>query len=107
MIGRGIEKILAYDEPVDMRKSFDGLIGVIQGELKADPLNGTLFVFVNRRRNYLKGIFWDRTGYFLLAKRLERGRFSLSTFEDMEELTKQKFLLLLDGIVLGRRRKAR
>jgi transposase len=96
-----VSKILAYSEPVDMRKSFDGLIGVIGRELGEDPLSSSLFLFFNRRRNYVKGIFWDRTGYFLIAKRLERGKFSLSMEGDLEELSWKRFLLLLDGIVLG------
>ncbi len=68
-------RILAWGKPVDMRKSFDGLLGVIKCVLKEEALSETLFVFINRRRNYLKAIYWDRTGYCLFAKRLENGRF--------------------------------
>jgi transposase len=70
-------RILAYSEPVDMRKSFDGLVAVVQNILQEDPLSGCLYVFFNRRGNYLKLVAWDRTGYTLFAKRLERGRFRL------------------------------
>lgn len=107
MFLREIQRILAYDGPVDMRKSFDGLLGVIRQTLDEDPLSGTLFIFINRRGNYLKGIFWDRTGYGLIAKRLERGRFCLPSEAMIQELSGRVFSLLLDGIVLGYRRKVR
>jgi transposase len=97
-------RILAYREPVDMRKSFDGLIAVVQSVLSEDPLSGTLFVFLNNRGNYLKLIAWDRTGYCLFAKRLERGRFQLPSDETTQELSDRALELILDGIVLGRRR---
>jgi transposase len=100
-------RILAYGEPVDMRKSFDGLVGVVQNVLGEDPLSDTLFVFFNRRGNYMKLVTWDRTGYCLFAKRLERGRFRLPTGEAKQEISEQAFRLILDGIVLGRRRKMR
>lgn len=98
-------KILAYREPVDMRKSFDGLIALTKGVLGEDPLSGSLFVFFNRRRNYLKLVYWDRTGFCLFAKRLERGRFSLPGNDHTHQLNEQSFRLLLDGIELGRRRR--
>jgi transposase len=87
-----------------MRKSFDGLIGLVQGTLREDPLSGSLFVFFNRRRNYLKLVYWDRTGFSLFAKRLERGRFALPGESDKQELSARAFELILDGIVLGGRR---
>ena len=72
-------RILAYNEPVDMRKSFNGLVALVQSVLLEDPLSGSLFVFFNRRGNYMKLVTWDRTGYCLFAKKLERGRFRLPT----------------------------
>jgi len=95
-------RILAYNEPVDMRKSFNGLVALVQGVLKEDPLSGCLFVFFNRRGNYMKLVTWDRTGYCLFAKRLERGRFRLPCGEEKQEISEQAFRLILDGIVLGR-----
>jgi len=100
-------RILAYGEPVDMRKSFDGLVGLVQGVLEEDPLSGTLFVFFNRRGNYLKLVTWDRTGFCLFAKRLERGRFQLPSESTQQELSEQAFRLVLDGITLGKRRRLR
>jgi transposase len=100
-------RILAYSEPVDMRKSFDGLVALVQGVLNEDPLSGCLFVFFNRRGNYMKLVTWDRTGYCLFAKRLERGRFSLPSDETKQEISEKAFRLILDGIMLGKRRQMR
>ena len=104
LFGIKTHRILARGEPVDMRKSFDGLLGVIKDNLAEDPLSETTFVFINRRGNRLKGIFWDRTGYFLFAKRLERGRFRFPRTEQKQELSEQILKLVLDGIELGRTR---
>ena len=100
-------RILAYSEPVDMRKSFNGLVALVQGVLKEDPLSGCLFVFFNRRGNYLKLVTWDRTGYCLFAKRLEQGRFRLPSGEKKQELSERAFRLILDGILLGKRSRMR
>ena len=100
---RDPRRILAYSDAIDMRKSFDGLLGVIKSQLCEDPLPETVFLFVNRRGNYLKGIYWDRTGYFLFAKRLERGRFKFPSDAKKQEINDQMLKLILDGIELGRR----
>lgn len=68
-------RIYVATEPVDMRRSFHGLAATVRGQLQMDPASGHLFVFVNRRANLLKAIFWDRTGYAILAKRLSQGTF--------------------------------
>jgi transposase len=99
-----VSRILAYRHPVDMRKSFDGLVALVKVVLIEDPLSGTLYVFSNRRRTYVKAVYWDRTGYCLFAKRLERGRFVLPGNTETFELSEQAFRLLLDGIMLGMHR---
>ena len=58
-----------------MRKSFDGLSGLINNELKKNPLSGDVFIFINKRRDRIKLLIWDRTGFWLFYKRLEKGRF--------------------------------
>ena len=63
--------------PIDMRKSFDGLANAAQSVIEQDPLSGHLFAFFNRRRTMIKAVYWDRNGYCLIAKRLERGTFVL------------------------------
>ncbi|MGB3399189.1 MAG: IS66 family insertion sequence element accessory protein TnpB [Candidatus Deferrimicrobiaceae bacterium] len=103
--GNAPRRILLYGTPVDMRKSFDGLLAIVQGTLGEDALTGTLFAFVNRRGNYLKSVYWDRTGYCLFAKRLEQGRFRFPGGSEKHEVSEAVFRLLLDGIVLERRRR--
>ncbi|MCC5023077.1 MAG: IS66 family insertion sequence element accessory protein TnpB [Candidatus Synoicihabitans palmerolidicus] len=63
-------------EPVDMRKQFDGLWTVASQVLREDPFGGALFVFTNKRRNRVKLLYWDGTGVWVLAKRLEKGCFT-------------------------------
>jgi len=94
-------RILAWRDPVDMRKSFNGLIGLVREAMAQDPLSGSLYVFVNRRGNYLKLIYWDRTGFALFAKRLDRGRFVFPGQDSTQKLSEEQFKLILDGIVLG------
>lgn len=98
-------RILAWRDPVDMRKSFNGLIGLVRDAMVEDPLSGSLYVFVNRRGNYLKLIYWDRTGFALFAKRLDRGRFVFPGQDDTQKLSPEQFKLILDGIVLGGNRR--
>ena len=73
--GSSVRRILAYREPVDFRKSFPGLVGLVKSVLAEDPLSGSIFVFINRRGTLSKSVYWDRTGFCLFAKRLERGAF--------------------------------
>ena len=97
--------LLAYSEPVDMRKSFTGLVSVVQSVLREDPLSDCLFIFFNRRGNYMKLVTWDRPGYCLFAKKLEQGRFRLPSGEAKQEISERAFGLILDGIVLGKRKR--
>jgi transposase len=69
-------RILIALAPVDLRRSFNGLYACVQERLGQDPLSGHVFVFTNRRRNRLKLLYWDGSGLWVCAKRLERGRFS-------------------------------
>ena len=90
-----------------MRKSFDGLTALVKSSLGDDPISGSVYVFVNRRGNYLKLLYWDRTGFCLFAKRLEQGRFTIPGTEHRQELSERTLRLVLDGITLGRRRPMR
>ena len=65
-------------QPVDVRKSFSGLSLYVQSVMGLSPLNGQLFIFFNRRRDQARILYWDRNGYAMWAKRLERGRFALT-----------------------------
>jgi transposase len=71
-------RIYVAAEPVDLRRDFDGLAATTRSVIGADPMSGHVFVFVNRRRNRMKLLVWDRTGWLLLYKRLERGTFQLA-----------------------------
>lgn len=86
-------------EPVDMRKSYDGLSGCVEQILQADPLSGHLFVFFNRRRNQVKILVWDRTGYCIYCKRLELGRFTIPKENSISDYA--RLLLVLEGIDLS------
>jgi transposase len=70
-------RIFVCLEPQDMRRSFDGLSLAAQQHIGEDPQSGALFVFVNKRRNRLKVLWFDRNGYCILYKRLHRARFAL------------------------------
>jgi transposase len=83
-----------------MRKSFDGLCGLIRSELGADPLSGSLFVFVNRRRNMVKSLYWDRDGFAIWYKRLEKGCFHLPAMAASDgRIDRLQLTLLLEGVV--------
>ena len=91
--------IYLYRSPCDMRKSFDGLCGLIRSELDADPLSGSLFVFVNRRRSMVKLLYWDRDGFMILYKRLERGCFKLPDMSASDaRIDRCQLNMLLEGI---------
>jgi transposase len=83
--------------PTDMRKSFDGLSALVRGEFGQEPTCGDLFVFLGRRRDLIKAIYWDRDGYVVWAKRLERGRFALAP-GDGAELDRAALALVLEGV---------
>lgn len=101
-------QIFLVSGATDMRKSFNGLMAIVENELKRDPLSGHLFVFANRPRNRLKVLFWDRTGLWVCAKRLEKGTFAWPTGgEAVVEMTAAELALILGGIDLRDTRKRR
>lgn len=103
-------RIFVCLEPTDMRKSFDGLSGLVQQHLGEDPLSGALFLFCNRRRDRLKLLYWDGDGFALWYKRLEAGTFQLPSPSNESRhlpISHGDLMLLLDGVDLSsiRRRK--
>jgi transposase len=96
-------KIYAAVQPVDMRKQFNGLWTAAQEQLREDPKNGALFVFINKDRTRIKLLYWDGTGVWVLAKRLEQGRFSWPAPGDDRtklSLAPEAFALLIGGVEL-------
>jgi transposase len=92
----------------DMRKSFEGLFGLVRDRLACDPLSGHIFLFCNARRNRLKLLFWDGSGLWVCAKRLEKGRFLWPEAEDEERkivLSHEELMLLVGGIDLAQTRR--
>jgi transposase len=91
--------------PVDMRKQYDGLWSAARDQLGEDPKNGALFLFTNRERTRLKLLYWDGTGVWVLAKRLETGRFSWPQPSETKAklaLTPEALALLVGGVDLKR-----
>ncbi len=91
-------------QPTDMRKNFDGLSGVIESILGANPLSGDVFIFINKRRDRIKLLLWDRDGFWLFYKRLEKGTFQLpidSSYGQSVELSYDALWMILTGIDLG------
>jgi transposase len=105
-------RIYVAAEPVDLRLGFDGLAAATRRLIEQSPMNGHLFVFLNRRRNRIKLLVWDRTGYLLVYKRLERGTFTLPTEPVLGrrhvEVDAGELGLMLEGLDLrGARRQPR
>lgn len=111
MIGLTLPSLMFLStRATDMRKSIDGLCGEVHNYLGCDSVDGSLFVFYNRRRDKLKLLFWDRDGYWVLYKRLESGTFQTPLFEEgvaRVSLDGEQLQLILAGIDLDsvRRRK--
>jgi transposase len=97
-------RIFVAAGPTDMRKGFDGLQGLITGVLAEDPLSGHLFLFVNRRRDRLKILYWDGDGLAIWYKRLEQGTFQLPPItadQPSVEMRSDELTMLLRGIDLA------
>lgn len=93
-------KISVYSSPVDMRKSFNGLIGIVRHFLNGDPLSGQLFVFLNKSHNLMKILYWDGDGYVIWYKRLERGTFRFPVGHNDEAsvtVSRSEFAMILEG----------
>ena len=105
-------RVFVATAPCDLRKQFDGIAVLVEQGLHHDPRSGHLFVVFNRRGDQVRILFWDRQGYCLFAKRLERGRFRLPWEQPAEgaavEMEAAELALILEGIDLrGAKRRAR
>lgn len=99
-------RVFLYGQPADMRRSFDGLQALTRHAMGQDPLNGSLYVFVNRRGAQIRVLYFDRSGFCVWGKRLEAGRF-ISDWRNVRtrEMNWTELKLLLEGIEPGRQRK--
>jgi transposase len=99
-------RIYLYANPTDMRKSFNGLRGLIRQSLIGDPLSGDVFLFINKRRNRIKLLIWDLDGYWIHYKQLERGTFTFSNSGDSApEITRDELYMILAGIDIKQTKK--
>jgi transposase len=90
-----------YSKPTDMRKSFDGLSGLVQNKLGRDPSGGDVFIFINKRRDKNKLLHWQGNSFVLYYKRLEKGTFELPTYDGAVGsivLDYAKMVMIIDGL---------
>lgn len=99
-------RIYVAREAVDFRKAHDGLLAIVRDQFGDDPFDGSVFLFLNRRRDRVKVLHWDRDGFWLHYKRLEQGtyRLALDGIGPRVEVTRPQLAMLLEGIDLERRK---
>ena len=97
--------VYLHREPIDFRKQINGLSMIVQDELALDPFGNACFVFVNRGRNRIKILYWQRNGFCLWMKRLEKDKFSWPKhlMKDVIQLTGEELHWLLDGFDIWRK----
>ena len=98
MLSLGNQRIYLYRGAVNLRRSFNGLSLLVESSFPGQLLSGSLFVFVNRRRQMLKVLYWDEDGVAIWYKRLEKGTFRIAP-DGKSSLTRREFSLLLEGVV--------
>ena len=95
----GIRKIVLVAGATDLRKGIDGLATMVQQQFELDPFTNTLFLFCGRKRDRIKGLYWERDGFILLYKRLEQGAYQWPRSEaEVKLLTPQQYRWLLEGL---------
>jgi transposase len=104
-------RLFLANRAIDGRKSFNGLAAVVEGEFGQAPMSGDLFVFLNRRGTQVRLLFWDRDGFWLMAKRLEMGTFRRvrQASEDVAhvEIDAADLSMLLEGVDAKNIRRSR
>lgn len=94
----GNARILLHNEPMNMRKSFEGLACIVEQAFSENLTSGTFFVFLNRRKDRMKVLYWDGDGLAIWYKRLEKGTFSRSK-NNRFLMSRREFLMLLEGVI--------
>lgn len=90
-----------YSHPTDMRKSFDALSGLVRNNLVSNPTSGEVFIFINKRRDKIKLLQWQGSGYLLYYKRLEKGTFVIPRYDASVgslTLTYAQMVMIMDGL---------
>ena len=107
MLGLGAAtRIYVATGATDMRRSFDGLYALVEGQLQQDPRTGHLFLFANKRRDRMKILFFDGSSLWVCARRMEQGRLHWPSSEQGRmQLSREEFALLIGGIDLNATRK--
>ena len=90
-----------YGQPTDMRKGFDSLAGLVRSQMQVDPMNGSVYVFLNKSRHLIKLLHWEYGGLTLYYKRLEKGVFERPVLGASQEITWSELMLVVEGIKLG------
>ena len=96
-------KFHLYSQATDMRKSFDGLSGLIQNNLENNPCNGDVFIFINKRRDKIKLLHWQGISFTLYYKRLEKGTFELPEYDSSIgsiALNYTQIVMIIDGLTI-------
>ena len=102
----GSVRIWLCNEPTDMRKSYNGLSAMVKHRLSEDPLDGQLYVFINRRKTQMKVLYFDVSGYAIWSKRLERGQFVTGRCTDIKRsISFAELQCLLEGIGMQKTRQ--
>ncbi len=99
-------RVFLYRYATDLRKSFNGLVALTESKIQQDPLSGSYFVFVNRRQDRIKILYWGQTGYCIWYQQLQRGTYQLPKHDELGgaeaiEMTRTQLSLILDGIDLA------
>jgi len=108
MLLPGSVKIYLATQPCDMRKGPDGLMSLVKHKLIEDPFSGQLFVFYSKRKNRIKCLFWQKGGFCIFYKRLEKGRFLLPRLDENSnsvQIEAADLAMLLSGIDLSNVRR--
>ena len=90
-----------YNHPTDMRKSFDALSGLVRNNLGSNPTGGEVFIFINKRRDKIKLLHWQGSGYLLYYKRLEKGTFEIPRYDTSVgsiTLSYAQMVMIMDGL---------
>lgn len=105
LTGLGVEQVYLACGATDLRKSIDGLAALVQQAFALDPFTPALFVFCNRQRDKVKILYWEHNGFWLVYRRLERGRFAwpLVVTESPRTVSRRQLQWLLDGLALEQR----